>query len=333
MMYSNPMKLALAPMEGLVDVHMRTLLTRSQAFDYCVTEFLRITNQLLPERVFTRLCPEALNGWQTPSGTPVHLQLLGNDPVAMADNACRGIELGAPVIDVNFGCPSKCVNNSMGGSILLKEPESLYRVLSAMRKAMPEGTPLTAKMRLGYEDKSRALENAQAVQAAGASMLCIHARTKVEGYKPPAHWEWIAKIKQDVNIPIMANGEIWTLEDYLNCQQASECDDIMLGRGAVATPDLALQIRQHQNAQAHVIQAWPDYLNDLLWMLRTTVDGGNIKFAADRIKQWLAFFKMQHVEASEFFEKAKRLKHHEEMEKLISSEIESLQSVSYKASV
>lgn len=316
------MKLALAPMEGLVDVHMRTLLTRNRAFDYCVTEFLRITNQLLPERVFTRLCPEALNNWQTPSGTPVHLQLLGGEPQPMAENACRGVELGAPVIDVNFGCPSKFVCNSVGGSILLKDPNNLYRVLYAMRQAMPDHIPLTAKMRLGFEDKSLAIENAQAVEAAGASMLCIHARTKVEGYKPPAHWEWIAKVKEQVTIPIMANGEIWTIKDFDTCRQVSGCDDIMLGRGAVATPDLALQIKQRQLGEEYEADTWKEQLTDLQWMLDTTVQSGNIKFAADRMKQWLAFFKMQHTGAVDFFESIKRIKDHEQLGALIRSEID-----------
>jgi tRNA-dihydrouridine synthase C len=316
------MKLALAPMEGLVDVHMRTLLTRNRAFDYCVTEFLRITNQLLPERVFTRLCPEALDNWQTPSGTPVHLQLLGGEPQPMAENACRGVELGAPVIDVNFGCPSKFVCNSVGGSILLKDPNNLYRVLYAMRQAMPDHIPLTAKMRLGFEDKSLAIENAQAVEAAGASMLCIHARTKVEGYKPPAHWEWIAKVKEQVTIPIMANGEIWTIKDFDTCRQVSGCDDIMLGRGAVATPDLALQIKQRQLGEEYEADTWKEQLTDLQWMLDTTVQSGNIKFAADRMKQWLAFFKMQHTGAVDFFESIKRIKDYEQLGALIRSEIE-----------
>jgi tRNA-dihydrouridine synthase C len=320
------MKLALAPMEGLVDVHMRTLLTRNHAFDYCVTEFLRITNQLLPERVFTRLCPEALHDWKTPSGTPVHLQLLGGEPQPMAENACRGVELGAPVIDVNFGCPSKFVCNNVGGSILLKDPNNLYRVLHAMRQAMPAHIPLTAKMRLGFEDKSLAIENAQAVEAAGASMLCIHARTKIEGYKPPAHWHWIAKIKEQVTIPIMANGEIWNIEDYQICQQASGCDDIMLGRGAVATPDLALQIRKHQAGDDYQADGWEQQLNDLLWMLNSSVTSGNVKFAADRIKQWLAFFKMRHTAAAIFFDKVKRLKNHKDLELLIQAEIHHVQT-------
>ena len=205
--------LALAPMEGLVDENMRTLLTRDGAFDHCVTEFLRISDQLLPAKVFHRICPESHNDWKTPSGTPVHLQLLGSDPELMADNAFRGTLLGAPTIDVNFGCPSKTVNRNRGGSILLKDPEDIYQILLAMRAAMPDNVPLTAKMRLGYEDKSLAVENAQAVEAAGASQLCIHARTKIEGYKPPAHWHYIAKIKEQVSLPIIANGEIWNLED------------------------------------------------------------------------------------------------------------------------
>ncbi|GAA6135909.1 tRNA dihydrouridine(16) synthase DusC [Oceaniserpentilla sp. 4NH20-0058] len=308
-------------MEGLVDVHMRNLLTRDGAFDYCVTEFLRITNQLLPERVFTRICPEALNNWQTPSGTPVHLQLLGSVPQVMAENACRGIELGAPVIDVNFGCPSKFVCNSSGGSILLRNPDNLFNVLSAMRAAMPAHIPLTAKMRLGYEDKSLALENAQAVQDAGANMLCIHARTKVEGYKPPAHWEWIAKIKQQVSIPIMANGEIWTVEDYIKCKQVSGCDQIMLGRGAIATPDLALQIKHERNKVHYTAETWQDLLKHLIWMLDATVAGGNTKFAGDRIKQWLTFLKIQHKEAQSFFNTAKRVKHHQNMRELLVQEM------------
>lgn len=315
------MKLALAPMEGLVDVHMRELLTRDGSFDYCVTEFLRITNQLLPERVFTRLCPEAHNQWKTSSGTPVHLQLLGSDPQAMAENACRGAEIGAPVIDVNFGCPSKFVCNSSGGSILLKDPDNLFSVLTAMRKALPNNVPLTAKMRLGYEDKRLALENAQAVEAAGADLLCIHARTKVEGYKPPAHWHWIARIKQAVNIPIMANGEIWNVDDYLACKEASQCDDIMLGRGAIATPDLATQIRHNYSQVEYQPKTWEQHLQQLLWMLDATVESGNIKFAADRIKQWLTFLKMKHETAQIFFDKAKRIKHHTEMRTLIKNEM------------
>lgn len=316
------MRLALAPMEGLVDVHMRTLLTQSGHFDHCVTEFLRITTQTLPERVFHRICPEIQQGWKTPSGTPVHLQLLGSDPNAMADNACIAIEMGAPVVDVNFGCPSKCVNNNLGGSILLKDPENLYRVLTAMRNAMPEHVPLTAKMRLGFDDKSLAIENAQAIEAAGASEVCIHARTKVEGYKPPAHWQWIRTIKEHINISVVANGEVWCVEDFIACQAESDCQAIMLGRGAVANPILAQQIRQHLDGQALSPNDWHQRLQDLLWMLDITVAGGNFKFAPDRIKQWLAFLKQQYQPAQGFFEQARLLKTAPQMRDFIVAQLQ-----------
>ncbi len=312
-------------MEGLIDEHMRTFLTRDGAFDHCVTEFLRISDQLLPSRVFHRICPESFNDWKTPSGTPVHLQLLGSDPELMAQNARRGALLGAPVIDFNAGCPSKTVNSNRGGSILLQDPEEIYGILKAMREAIPQHVPLTAKMRLGYEDKSLAVENALAMEAAGIESLCIHARTKVEGYKPPAHWQWIAKIKEQVNIPITANGEIWTIEDYKKCQQASGCDDIMLGRGAVADPDLALQIKSLAKGEVVEKRDWQIRLYDMLWMIQETIDCGNSKFSAGRIKQWLVYFKKSYPQADVFFDRAKRIKTSLQMIELIEQEIITLQ--------
>jgi tRNA-dihydrouridine synthase C len=317
------MKLILAPMEGLVDAHMRNLLTRDGAFDSCVTEFLRISDLLLPRKVFYRICPEAHNGWKTPSGTPVHLQLLGNNPTTMSENACRAAELGAPAIDVNFGCPSKFVCNSKGGSILLKDPEEVHKVLLTMRRDIPKHIPLTAKMRLGYEDKSLAIENAQAIEAAGVSELCIHARTKVEGYKPPAHWQWIKKIKQHISIPIIANGEIWTQQDYEKCRQASECDNIMLGRGAVANPQLALNIKSKNKENDQTEHDWAKRLEDMLWMINTTMEAGNIRFAADRIKQWLAYLKIIYPQAESLFLEVKRFKTPEQMIQKLEEEIAS----------
>ena len=319
--------LALAPMEGLVDHHMRALLTRDQGFDHCVTEFLRVTNQLLPERAFHRICPESNYDWKTPSGTPVHLQLLGNDVAAMTDNACRAAELGAPAVDVNFGCPmfvrnaQKSINSkrdannkvnacgeTYGGSLLLQFPDEIHNLMNSMRKALPSHVPLTAKMRLGYEDKSLAIENAQAIESAGVNQLCIHARTKTEGYKPPAHWHYIARIKQHVTLPIIANGEIWSLHDYKLCKQESECDHIMLGRGAVANPNLAKQIQAYENGLDHDESPWEDRLHDLIWMIdELSVNGKDIQVQG-KIKQWVSFMKFRYEEANDFFKLAKKLK-------------------------
>ena len=114
------MRIMLAPMEGVTDFHMRKILTSVFSYDRCVTEFVRVTTGLYPDKVFLRYCPELINGGVTDAGVPVYVQLLGSDCKAMADNAKRLVELGAPGIDINFGCPAKTVNRHGGGSALLR---------------------------------------------------------------------------------------------------------------------------------------------------------------------------------------------------------------------
>ena len=162
------MTILLAPMEGLLDFVLRDVLTRVGGIDRCVSEFIRITDQLLPERVFTRIVPELHNGGRTFAGVPVRAQLLGSDPVCLAENAARLASLGPSGIDLNFGCPANVVNRHGGGAALLNEPETIFAIVSAVRRAVPAHMPVSAKMRLGYHDDSRAIECALAI-ANGAS--------------------------------------------------------------------------------------------------------------------------------------------------------------------
>ncbi len=200
------MTILLAPMEGLLDHTLRDILTRAGGVDRCVAEFIRVTGTLLPERVFTRVVPELLHGGRTRAGVPVRLQLMGSDPVCLAENAARAAGLGPAGIDLNFGCPAKIVNRHGGGAALLREPETLHRIVAAVRRAVPAGVPVSAKMRLGFDDAGRALECAQAIASAGADELAVHARTKADGYRPPAYWEHIAEIRAALTIPVIANG-------------------------------------------------------------------------------------------------------------------------------
>ena len=126
----------LAPMEGLLDFVLRDILTRVGGIDRCVSEFIRITDQLLPERVFTRIVPELLSGGCTPAGVPVRAQLLGSDPTCLADNAARLASLGPAGIDLNFGCPANVVNRHGGGASLLKEPKTLHVWHRSARRAL-----------------------------------------------------------------------------------------------------------------------------------------------------------------------------------------------------
>jgi tRNA-dihydrouridine synthase C len=236
------MTLILAPMEGLLDHGLRELLTRAGGVDRCVSEFIRITDQLLPARSFTRVVPELLRGGRTRAGVPVRPQLLGSDPVCLAENAARLAELQPPGIDLNFGCPAKTVNRHRGGAVLLDEPELVHAIVAKVRRAVPADVPVSAKMRLGYQDDSRLLDCAHAIESAGASELTVHARTKAHGYKPPAYWESIARVRQAVRLPLIANGEIWSVADAQRCRAITGCHALMLGRGMVRRPGLALAI-------------------------------------------------------------------------------------------
>lgn len=295
-------------MEGVVDYTMRDLLTQVGGIDHCVTEFLRVSDSVLPAKVFRRLCPELLNGGKTPAGTPVILQLLGSDPSVLAGNARKGAMLGAPGIDLNFGCPAKTVNKSKGGAVLLDTPELIHDIVKAVRQAVPEGVPVSAKMRLGTKDKTLALENAHAIADAGADSLAVHARTKLEGYKPPAHWEWIARIREAIDLPVVANGEVWSWEDYLRCRDVSGCDDVMIGRGLIAKPDLAKLIKHHQVNQSFSSFNWDHVLKLVEIYLDRIEQDIAAKYVHGRIKQWLHHLQREYAEAGLLFQKVKKLK-------------------------
>ena len=285
--------LLLAPMEGLLDHMLRDILTRAGGIDRCVSEFIRVTDMLLPDRVFTRIVPELLSGGRTPSGVPVRAQLLGSDPICMAENAAKLSALGPEGIDLNFGCPAKCVNRHRGGAVLLDEPELIGKIVGAVRRAVPGHIPVSAKMRLGFMDASRTLECAQAMVGAGADELVIHARTKADGYKPPAYWERIAEVRAAVTVPVVANGEIWTAADADNCRAQSGCTDLMLGRGMVANPGLALAIcapGAAPMAWAQVLQLMADFFD----LVATHVAP---KHQAGRVKQWLHYLRRHYPEA------------------------------------
>lgn len=295
-------------MEGVVDHTMRALLTRIGGIDRCVTEFVRVTEQRLPSRVFYRYCPELHDGGVTPSGVPVYVQLLGGNPEMMAINAERAAALGAPGIDINFGCPAKQVNRSDGGSVILREPERVYAITQAVRQALPDHVPLTIKVRLGYEDASIFPEVVEAVVRGGATELTVHARTREDGYKPPAYWSHIGDVAPRCPIPIIANGEVWSPRDSRQCQQQSACEDIMLGRGILARPGLARRIKGKGGDLS-----WSEVLELLDEFAQVTEAVYLPRHVGNRVKQWLGYLRRYYSEASVLFEAVKRLRGPEEI--------------------
>ncbi len=293
--------LLLAPMEGLLDHRLREVLTPVGGITRCVSEFIRVTDQPLPARVFQRIVPELHNGSRTRAGTPVRVQLLGSDPHWLAQHAACAARLGAEGIDLNFGCPAPTVNRHRGGAVLLDEPALVYRIVSAVRQAVPAALPVSAKMRLGHRDSALMLDNALAIEAAGACELVVHARTKADGYRPPAFWGQVRLIREAVRLPLVANGEIWSVTDAQRCREASGCQALMLGRGQLADPGLAAQIEGAPPLPwARVLPLLAQY-----WAL--LAHGIAPRHRAGRIKQWLNLLRRRHPQAQLAFDAIRRL--------------------------
>lgn len=300
-------RLLLAPMEGVTDFVMRDLLTSIGGIDQCVTEFLRITDQLMPESVFLKNCPELQTKGRTRSGTPVFVQLLGGQAEPLALNAQRAVNMGALGIDLNFGCPAKTVNRHDGGATLLKHTDRLYQIVKTVREAVPADTPVTAKIRLGFDDPSACLDNAVAITEAGATWLTVHCRTKTDGYKPPAYWEWIPKIKEKTKIRIIANGEIWSPSDFAKCWAETNCNEFMIGRGALANPFIFRQIKDPFLKQSNLNQSWLDVRPYILKFFDSCCEHASNQFATARTKMWLKQLSARMPEASATFEKLKTI--------------------------
>ena len=303
------MRVILAPMQGVLDPPVRQLLTEFNKYDLCISEFVRVVDQLLPSKVFYRLCPELLNGGKTASGTPVRVQLLGQSPEWLAENALRAVELGSPGVDLNCGCPSKTVNGSNGGASLLKQPELIYQATKAIRQAVPLHLPVSVKVRLGWDSAQAAFEIADAVEQGGATEIAVHGRTKTDGYRAERiNWKKIGEIRQRLSIPVIANGEIWNWRDGQDCLQATDCEALMIGRGALNIPNLSHVVKYNVNKLS-----WEQILPILqkYAQVENVHDTGFYHIA--RIKQWLQYLKKEYPEAITLFEKIKTCQTAEEL--------------------
>ncbi|SCU96718.1 tRNA-dihydrouridine synthase C [Cupriavidus necator] len=309
-------RLLLAPMEGLADYVLRDVLTDTGGYDGCVSEFVRVTGSLLPARVYERDTPEILAGGYTRSGTPMVIQLLGSDPEWLARNAAYAATLSPHGIDLNFGCPAKVVNRHGGGAMLLTNPELLNRIVASVRAAVPAHIAVTAKMRLGVSDTSLAIDCATALAEGGAASLVVHARTRDHGYRPPAHWDWIARIAAAVDVPVIANGDVWTVADWERCRAVSGCADVMIGRGAVSDPFLALRIRGLMDSSPSD-EEWPlvrrqiaTYLKKLHARIASCHEHG-------RVKLWLSYLKRTWPQAGELHAAIRRMQDSLEIERVL----------------
>lgn len=227
--------LFLAPMEGIGDPPFRKAMASIGGFDQACTEFLRVPLNAHVQSLARKYQADVTHP------IPQAAQIMGSDPELMAQMSVEIAKRGAPRIDLNCGCPSNTVTGKGAGSSLLKDPNQLYKVAKAMVESVT--IPVTAKLRSGFEDTSLFKENILAAQESGIRFLTLHPRTKVDGYGPPAKWEYIAEAKQVLKIPVVGNGDILNVQDALSMLKQTGCDALMIGRGGVINPFIFHQIK------------------------------------------------------------------------------------------
>jgi|694.fasta_scaffold131640_3 tRNA-dihydrouridine synthase C len=281
--------LVLAPMEGITDAPMRALQGEWSAFSFAVSEYQRVAGQPIPEHVFEREVPELLTDSLTPSGLMVYVQILGGDPDRMAQSAVTACETGAKAIDINFGCPAPIVNRNDGGAALLQFPDRIFEVTKAVRDAVPADIPVSAKLRLGWDSTDAIYKNAEMAQKAGADWITVHARTKMQGYNPPVSWPHIGEVRRNASVPVVANGDIWNIDDFHQCQEETGCNHFMIGRGAIANPLLPVQIAKELGIYYGTTLPDHDWDSLLRTLMHYTVHfgQGTKNRMLMRMKQWV----------------------------------------------
>jgi len=176
-----------------------------------------------------------------PNEKPISIQLFDCRPDFLGEAAQKAVAEGADTVDINMGCPVNKITKKGGGSSLLREPETAVAIVRAVVEAV--SVPVTVKTRIGWsDDEINILDFAKRMEDAGAQMLTLHARTRAQGYKGEAKWEWIGKVKQVLSIPVIANGDIFSVESAVKCLEQTGADGVMCSRGTLGYPFLVGEI-------------------------------------------------------------------------------------------
>ncbi|MFK8184131.1 MAG: tRNA dihydrouridine synthase DusB [Phormidesmis sp.] len=229
-----PSRVLQSPLSGVTDKVFRRLVRRHAPQSMLYTEMVSAA-----ELKHLRQLPEVMD--IDPNEGPISIQLFDRRPDFLAEAAQKAVAQGADTIDINMGCPVNKITKNGGGSRLLRDPDTAIKIVEAVGAAVD--VPVTVKTRIGWDDDDiNAVEFAQAMQAAGAAMLTLHGRTRAQGYNGSARWEWIAKVKAALTIPVIANGDIFSVESAVRCLIQTEADGIMCSRGTLGYPYLVGEI-------------------------------------------------------------------------------------------
>ncbi len=282
--FANP--LFLAPMEGITDAVFRDLVIALGGVGGACTEFIRISNSAMSVKVVRRYLGD--QRYTVPVG--VQFMAAGIDHLAESIHAAERV--GAPYIDLNFGCPVPVVFNKCAGSALLNKPELLAAIT---RTAVGAATvPVSVKIRAGVDDPSRIREIVAAVIENGAAMLTVHARLRSQSYAHPATWLWLAHAREERDrhqrkIPLIGNGGVDTAADVVKMRDETHCDGIMIGRAALANPFIFSEVNGGEPATATQAAAFALHYADVVENLRGK------KSSLAKLKQLVRYYHAGHI--------------------------------------
>lgn len=235
----------LAPMAAVTDLPFRTIV-EDFGVGLTITEFLSAHAIVHGDNKTTDKMTPSLHGRR------FGVQIFGREPEAMIIAARRAVDIGASLVDINMGCPAKRVVAGACGSALMKEPQLAQELVRAIAEAVPEHIPVTVKHRAGWDARHlNAPEFACAMVEAGAKMITVHGRTRTQGFSGHSSLDIIARVRQAVpaHIPVVGNGDVLDVEDYVRMRETTGCDAVMIGRGALGNPWLFRSIKAlHEGA-------------------------------------------------------------------------------------
>ncbi|WP_392532895.1 tRNA dihydrouridine synthase DusB [Nostoc sp. C117] len=223
-----------SPLSGVTDLVFRRLVRRYAPDSMMYTEMVNATGLH-----YVKQLPKIME--VDPNERPISIQLFDCRPDFLAEAAIKAVAEGADTVDINMGCPVNKITKNGGGSSLLRQPEVAEAIVREVVKAVD--VPVTVKTRIGWNDKEiTILDFAKRMEDAGAKMITVHGRTRAQGYNGNARWEWIARVKEVLSIPVIGNGDIFSIAAAVKCLEETGADGVMCSRGTLGYPFLVGEI-------------------------------------------------------------------------------------------